>query len=56
MLADVATTRQDPPVVDLAVRRARRVRTAWVGIAAALFLVVGVAAGLLIDRPASEGT
>ena len=45
-----------PPVIDLTVRRARRIRTVWVGVAAALFLVVGVAAGLLIDRPADGGS
>jgi anti-sigma-K factor RskA len=56
VLADVATTRQDAPVIDLTVRRARRMRTVWVGVAAALILVVGVAAGLLIDRPADGGS
>lgn len=56
VLAQVAITRQDAPVIDLTVRRARLIRTAWVGIAAALFLVIGVGAGLLIDRPDDAGT
>jgi anti-sigma-K factor RskA len=51
VLADVAVTRQDPPVVDLAVRRSRRVRAVWIAAAAAVVLVVGLFAGMVIDRP-----
>jgi anti-sigma-K factor RskA len=50
VLAEVATTRQEAPVVDLSRRRARRTRAAWLAVAAAVLLVAGLAGGLLIGR------